>query len=183
MQNNMRESSKAALGGIVSALSIVIMLITYVSPLLVYTAPPFAGLLLIIIVNEMNRKWAFGTYAAVSLLSLFLIADKESAVFYTFFFGYYPVIHSLLNEKIHFKVVRIIIKFVIFNVAVAGAVLVCKFLFNIDYDEFSEYSVVALAGVGILIDLLLLFYDILLNKIELLYKLKLHKRIRKLFRN
>ena len=78
----MRESSKAALGGIVSALAVIAMLVTYLSPLLVYTAPPLAGILLILIVNEIGYRWAFGTYVSISLLSVFLIADKESAVFY-----------------------------------------------------------------------------------------------------
>ena len=96
----MRESSKAALGGIVAALAVVVMLATYISPLLVYTAPPFAGLLLIFIIKEIGYSWAFGTYAAVSLLSVFVIADKESAVFFTFFFGFYPILRSFLCKKI-----------------------------------------------------------------------------------
>jgi len=87
----MRESSKAALCGIVAALAVVIMMITYISPVLVYTAPPFAGLILLLIVNEVSFSRAVGTYFAVSLLSLFLIADKEAATFFTCFFGFYPI--------------------------------------------------------------------------------------------
>ena len=63
----MKESSKAALGGIVSALAVVVMLCTYISPLLVYTAPPFAGVLLLLIVNELGYKWSLGTFFAISL--------------------------------------------------------------------------------------------------------------------
>ncbi len=64
----MRESSKAALGGIIAALSVSMMLLTYLSPLLVYTAPVLAGLLLLIIVNEIGYRWAIGTYAAIGML-------------------------------------------------------------------------------------------------------------------
>ena len=74
------------------------MLITYFSPLLVYTAPPFAGILLIVIVNEIGYRWALGTYVAISLLSVFLIADKESAVYFTMFFGYYPILKLLMEN-------------------------------------------------------------------------------------
>ena len=52
----MRESSKAALGGIIAALSVSIMLLTYISPLLVYTVPVISGLLLLIIVTEIGYK-------------------------------------------------------------------------------------------------------------------------------
>ena len=60
----MRESSKAALCGMVAALAVVIMMITYISPVLVYTAPPFAGLILLLIVNEVGFSRAVGTYFA-----------------------------------------------------------------------------------------------------------------------
>ena len=71
----MRESSKAALCGIVAALAVVIMMITYISPVLVYTAPPFAGLILLLIVNEVSFSRAVGTYFAVSLLSFINITS------------------------------------------------------------------------------------------------------------
>ena len=96
----MRESTKAALGGIVSALAVIVMLVTYLSPLLVYTAPPFAGILLILIVNELGNKWAVGTYVSISLLSIFFIADKESAVFFTMFFGYYPILKLWMDAHL-----------------------------------------------------------------------------------
>ena len=107
----MRESTKASLGGIIAALSIVIMLLTYVSPLLVYTAPPFAGILLLIIINELGFRWSAATFAAVSLLSVFIIADKEAAVFYTMFFGYYPILVTVINKAVKNKLVNFVIKF------------------------------------------------------------------------
>lgn len=177
----MRESSKAALGGIISALSVIIMLITYLSPLLVYTAPPFAGLLLIIIVNELNKKWAFGTYISVSLLSLFLIADKESAVFYTFFFGYYPVLHIIFEEKIKSRLLKSVIKLIIFNTSILSAVIVCQYIFNISYDDFNELGKYSYVIFIVLINFLLLFYDILLKKMQILYKIKLQPKIKKIF--
>ena len=177
----MRESTKAAFGGIISALSVIIMLITYLSPMLVYTAPPFAGLLLIIIVNELNKKWAFGTYVSVSLLSLFLIADKESAVFYTFFFGYYPVLHIIFEEKIRNRLLKIILKLIIFNTSVFAAVMVCQYIFNISYDDFNDLGKYSYIIFILLINILLLFYDILLKKMQILYKIKFRPKIKKIF--
>ena len=179
----MRESSKAALGGIISALAIVVMLITYFSPLLVYTAPPFAGLLLIVIVNEMGYKWALGTYAAVSLLSVFLIADKESAVYFTMFFGYYPILKLFLDSRVRFRLLRVALKVLIFNVSIAASVLICVFVFHIPYDDLTDKGYVMLAVFWALLNVLLYLFDRLVGGLQVFYQKKLGKRIRKIFRH
>ena len=120
----MKQSAKAAIGGIVSSLAIVIMLCTYISPLLVYTAPPFAGLLLILSVNEVGYKWAFGTYVSISILSLLFIADKESAVFFSMFFGYFPILTLYLEKRIRWFIVKFLIKLLIFNISCIGSVMI-----------------------------------------------------------
>ena len=87
-----KNSTKTAIGGIIAALSIVLMLLTSAIPTLTYAIPAIAGLLLVIIVIEVNKKWAFGVYFVVGVLSMLLVADKEAAVMYVMFFGYYPII-------------------------------------------------------------------------------------------
>ena len=124
----MRESAKAALGGIIAALSVSIMLITYISPVLVYTAPVFAGMFLLIIVEEIGYRWALGTFAAVSLLSVFMIADKEAAVFYTMLFGYYPILREFICGKLTRKTLLFFIKLIIFNSALFSAIAICATL-------------------------------------------------------
>ncbi|MBR6701939.1 MAG: hypothetical protein IKI78_02220, partial [Clostridia bacterium] len=95
----MKQSSKCAIGGIVASLSLVLMISVAVVPFLTYALPAIAGAMMIFAVIEINRKWAFGIYAAVSILGLFLVPDKEVAVMYLAFFGYYPIIKSLLESK------------------------------------------------------------------------------------
>lgn len=179
----MRESSKAALGGIIAALSIVIMLVTYVSPLLVYTAPPFAGLLLIVIVYEMGYGWAFGTYAAVSLLSVFMIADKEAALFFTMFFGYYPLLREWMHKKIKNSALCYLPEILIFNVMTIGAGLIGAFFFNVDYSELTEGGRAFLILFWVLMNVVFFVYDFLVDRLVKLYVNKIQKRIRGLFRN
>lgn len=177
----MKESSKAAIGGIVSALSVVIMLCTYISPLLVYTAPPFAGLLLILIVNELGYKWAAGTYVTISILSIFVIADKESAVFFTLLFGYYPILSLFLDNKMKIKPLRKILKLIIFNSACISSILMCMFVFNITYDDLFDGGVILAVIFALLLNILFFSYDTLVSKMHILYKLKFQKKFRKLF--
>ena len=179
----MRESSKAALGGIISALAVVVMLVTYLSPLLVYTAPPFAGILLIVIVNELGYQWAVGTYVSISLLSVFFIADKEAAVFFTMFFGYYPILKIWMDGKLRSRFLRIVLKFLIFNASVAAAVALCIFVFHIPYDDFTEGGYVMLGVFWAMLNSLLVVYDFLITGLQNMYLRKFRKRIHRIFRH
>ena len=178
----MRESSKAALGGIIAALSVCIMLLTYISPILVYTAPVFAGLLLLVIVAEMGYYWGVGTYAAVSILSVFIIADKEAAVFYTVLFGYYPILREYINGKIKNRILLFVIKLFVFNLALVSSVAVCNYVFHIDYSEFSGGGKILIAVFLVLMNVVLFLYDLLIAKFTVLYRTKLHKKIIKMFK-
>lgn len=179
----MRESSKAALCGIVAALAVVIMMITYVSPVLVYTAPPFAGLILLLIVNEVGFSRAVGTYFAVSLLSLFLIADKEAATFFTCFFGFYPILRIFLDKKIKFKSVKWIIKVLVFNLSLLSSVCVSMYIFNIDYSDFTDGGKYMTYLFFIMMNIVFVLFDFLIAKLQILYFLRLQKRFRKLFKH
>ncbi|MCH5197911.1 MAG: hypothetical protein J1E34_03295 [Oscillospiraceae bacterium] len=178
----MRESSKSALGGIIAALAVSIMLITYISPFLVYTAPPFAGILLIIIVAEIGYKWAIGTYTAISLLSLFLIADKEAAVFFVMLFGYYPILREFLYSKLKNKIVLTLLKIFIFNLSLFVSICISNYVFGIDYSEFSSGGLIMVLLFALAMNAILFLYDFLIAKVSLLYKSSLQKKIRKLFK-
>ncbi len=179
----MRESSKAALGGIIAALSVCIMLATYISPLLVYTAPPFAGLLLIFIIKEIGYSWALGTYAAVSFLTIFVVADKESAVFFTFFFGYYPILRTFLCEKIKLRPLSFLAGFTVFNISLLFSVLLCSKVFGIDYSEFTEGGRITVLLFIAMMNVVFIVYDYLFLKLNVFYDRMLSEKVKKLFRH
>ena len=135
----MKQSSKTAFGGILTALSVVLMFLTGVIPFLTFALPALAGALLILIVMEIGSKWALCVYAAVSILSLLVVADKEAAMMYAAFFGYYPVIKSFLESKLP-RVFEWIVKFLIFNAAMVLAYLVIIFVFGMPLDEMEEFG-------------------------------------------
>ena len=99
-KDSFQNTSKTALGGIVAALSVATMFLTAVIPTLTYALPAVAGVLLVVMVIDVGKKWAFGVYAAVSLLSLLVLPDKEAAVLYVFFFGLYPIFKSVLAARL-----------------------------------------------------------------------------------
>ncbi|MBR1810505.1 MAG: hypothetical protein IJ766_02495 [Clostridia bacterium] len=177
----MRKSTKTALGGIIAALSLVLMLLTSVIPFLSYALPALAGVSLMIMVMEIDRKWAFAAYATISMLSLFLLADKEAAVMYAAFFGYYPILKSVLEEKLN-RVAGFIIKLLVFNAAVAVAIIITTFVFKIPLDgldDFGKYSIPILIGLA---ELTFVIYDYALSRFVILYMRYFRKYVRRIFK-
>ena len=97
----MKQSSKCALGGLVAALSLVMMISVAIIPFLTYALPAAAGMLIVFMVVETDKKWAFGVYCTVAILGMLLVPDKEVAVMYLAFFGYYPIIKAAFESKLN----------------------------------------------------------------------------------
>lgn len=177
MKRNIK-SKYVAFGGMITALSICLMMLTGVIPVLIYSTPIIVGLFLILMVIEMGKKWAFAVYVAVSVLSLLFVAQKESAIIYVAFFGYYPILKPIL-ESIKSRLIEWILKFLIFNAAMVGAYFVLINFFGIDIssEKFSFQIVVTVLLV--LGNVLFLLYDIVFTRLVSVYMKLLSKRIRK----
>jgi len=96
----LKTTFKVTISGVLSALSLVFMMLTSLVPLGTFAFPCMAGIVLMVIVVEAGHKWAWGAFICVSLLSLFLAGDKEAVVYYIMFFGYYPIIKGAIEGKI-----------------------------------------------------------------------------------
>lgn len=177
----MKQSSKCAVGGIVSALSLVLMISVAIIPFLTYALPAVASVLITFVVLEIDKKWAFGVYCAVSILGFLLVGDKEVAMMYIAFFGYYPIIKAILESKIP-AVAGWILKIVLFNASIAAAYVMMIKLMGVTVDEINEYGMIAvpvLLGMG---SLAFIMYDIALSKIIALYNLKWRKLFKRYFK-
>ena len=80
-----------AFGGIMAALSLVLMLLTAVIPVMDSGLPAICGFLTTLVVIECGEKFAGVCYGAVAILSLVLVPSKESAILYLILFGWYPI--------------------------------------------------------------------------------------------
>ena len=136
----MKDSFRVAFCGLVTALSLVLMISTSIIPVATYAFPCFAGIMLVAVVIEFGERWALAAYAAVSLLSLFLAGDKEAVVYFIAFLGFYPILKSYI-ERLSSKVLQMVIKYSVFTFCMIGAFLVCKFLLAIPDEEFNVFGV------------------------------------------
>lgn len=182
LMNKIKEKSvKASFGGITAALSVIIMAVFGSFPSMTYAAPVICGIFIIVAVIEFNSKFAFALYSAVSVLALFVVPNKEAAVFYALFFGIYPILKGFIESRTK-GVLSWIIKYVIFNIAITVAYLICSMLLNISYDEigaFGKFTLLFLWGSG---NVAFLIYDIAFTRIVSLYVYKWQKYVKRLLK-
>ncbi|MBQ9166597.1 MAG: hypothetical protein IJX71_06730, partial [Oscillospiraceae bacterium] len=88
----MKETRKLALGGMMAALSIVILMVGASIGIGTYAAPMLAAPLLSPVGRAMGKKYHVLLWIAVSLLSFLLVADVEQNLMYLCLFGLYPII-------------------------------------------------------------------------------------------
>lgn len=179
--NSGKTSSKIALCGILTALSMVALIITGFMGVLTYAAPMIAGGVLIIPVREYGKGTAFTMFAAVSLLGLILIPDKEMALFYVLLFGHYPIIQPFLNG-INKKLPRVLLKALVFNLGAALSVLLAKLLFGIPIFDPDKPIWLLAAGYLVIANICFALYDSALLGFYTLYDVRLAPLLGKLFK-
>ena len=112
----MKKTRCTTLSGMISALSVVIMLLTNIMPSMMYVIPIVTGVIVFAVNEVLGRNWALGVFFTTGLISSILLADKEVALNYILFFGYYPIVKEKL-EKLP-RGVAWALKLAVFNIAV-----------------------------------------------------------------
>ena len=174
----MRTSLKISIGGVTAALSLALMFLTALIPFGTYAFPCFAGILLIVIVIEAGFGYAFSVFAAVGILSFLLVTDKEAALMYAVFFGWYPVVKSLI-ERLKSKTAQYMIKFSVFNVCMIAAFFIAVKLLGIPEDSYYIFGLSIPWLFLVLGNVYFIIYDLCVTKLVTIYLLKWHKKLNK----
>ena len=175
----MKKSGKIALCGIFGALAVVIMLTAYF-PYATYAIPAVAGMLFAVINIEAGAKWAFGAYASAAIITL-IFCEKESAMIFVFFFGYYPILKGIIEGK-NFGVLEKVIKHIIFSLTMVAAYVIIVNVFGIPLDETGEFGKWFSLVFLLLGNVVFYIYDIGLTRVIMLYINRYHTKISKLFK-
>lgn len=175
-------SYNVALSGIVAALGIFLMFLVGFIPIGQYIFPAIAGMLIWVVKSQINTKWAFMCYGATAILALIVTPDIEAKAMFVMFFGYYPIVRSLIHEKFKHFVTRWGLKLALFNVT---TIITYYFLFNVlgmaelvkEMQEYGKYSMLILLALGNLSLICMDFcMEILFEAYEKLLKPKLARR-------
>ncbi len=176
----MKKTGKTAVGGVITALSVAAMFLTAILPFFTYVLPICAGMLMIIVNDELGRLWSLGVYFAVSALSLLVVADKEAALMYIAFFGYYPIIKGKI-EHLN-KVFAFVLKLLIFNSSVVFAYFLILKFFGFSGEEFNEFGKFTVPILLVLGNILFVLTDYILTLLTALYRKRFQSRLRKIFK-
>ena len=157
----------------------VFMLMSYF-PYFTYAVPAITGLLTMMLVIEINVKWAFAAYIAASVL-VFIFAEPESKLMYICLFGYYPIVKALI-ERINKPVIEWILKLAVFNVAAIMIYAVFAGMFGVSIDDFStlgKYGAYIFLGFG---NAVFVLYDITVSRLSGTYIYRIHPKVKKLLK-
>ena len=177
----MKKSGKIALCGITIALSLVIMFISGLFPLTTYAAPALAGILLLCIVIEISRKYAFMVYIATCILSFLIIPNRESSVIYISLFGYYPMIRDFIYRSKN-NTIKYIIKFSIFNVSFFLIYFLIEKIFLIPHNAIENLGDYGVYIFIFLANLAFFLYDIVIDRLTFFYVNRIQPKLTKLFK-
>lgn len=87
-----KKSWAMAYCGMVAALCVALMLLGTIIPIAMFIAPAVAGFLIATVCVECGKRMAWTAYAAVSLLGILFVPDKEIALIFAVLLGYYPLV-------------------------------------------------------------------------------------------
>lgn len=174
------QTGRIAFCGLITALSVVVMLLSGVIPVMTLALPAIAGCFLISVVVEIDTKWASMVYAAASILSLLLAGDKEAALFYILFFGYYPILLALLG-RIRKPLLCWGAKLVSFNAAVFIEAVISIYVLDIPLEPVAFLGQFTIPVLWILLNIVFVLYDRSMNGLIVMYVRRLHPKIKKMF--
>lgn len=164
----MNKNFKVALGGVMAALSLVVMLLTGFIPIGTYACPALAGIFLTVIVIELGAKWAWAVFAVISILSLLFAGDKEAALYFVMFFGFYPILKARI-ESLAKKWPQRILKLAVFNASMVAAFFLALYVFSVPADEFVLFGIYIPWLFLIAGNLFFIVYDIAVTRLVILY--------------
>ena len=181
-QNNRRKSRQASIRmafcGVMTALSVSIMLAGGLIPIATYCAPMIAGVFLLPILMEFGEKTAWITFTATALLCLLMGNDKEASFFYIFV-GYYPIIKWRIDRGGKNRALRILMKLAVFSASILLMYWMLCYLMNMRAiaAEFEEMGVWLSLLFLAFFDICMLLYDRLLLPLVIIYAKRLRPRL------
>ena len=182
MKKQNRKSWTMAYCGMAAALCVALMLLGAVIPIAMFIAHALAGFLIATVCVECGRTMALTAYAAVSLLALLFVPDKEVALIFVFLLGYYPLAKPRF-DRIRPAVLRCVCKLLLCNAAVLamyGLLLVLIPAGSISQELRTTAWIVTLSTLA-MGNVAFLLYDRALHNLLMLYRLvwqpKLHRML------
>ena len=162
----------------IAALGSVVMLSGGLIPVFTYCSPLIASILLVSVLEEYSPAEAWMVWAVTAVLSLLIGIDKEASFFYVFL-GWYPIMKPAL-DRIPGRIVRLLIKTLIFLAAIGAMYAMICFVFQLSevLSSFSPVFWINLLFFAALV-LVMLLFDRTLAGLHRFYRMRIQNRVKK----
>lgn len=176
----MKASQRIAFCGMVSALATVVLVAT-VFPYATYALAALAGIVMIAAALELGTRYGLLCYAVTALLALLITPDPEAKLLFVLFFGYYPTLQLRLNLWQN-RILALVVKFAVFNVAVIASFFLSIYVMGIPKDSFTIAGVylpwvLLMAG-----NVVFAVFDVALTRVSALYRVRIHPVVKRMFK-
>ena len=173
----MRGTKKLTLSAMLVALGVIFLGIGALLEVLDISMAVIASLCVIIAIIEYGKGTPWMVYAAISVLSFLLIPNKLPSIFFTLFFGFYPILKEKLEKRK--PIVRWIFKELIFNVCLAAIMLIYFLLFFQGLSLNVPISLPWIIAIAVVLcEGIFILYDIALTRMITFYVIHLRKRLK-----
>ena len=180
-QKRKSKSWAMAYCGMAAALCVALMLLGTIIPIAMFIAPAVASFLIATVCVECGLTMAWTAYAAVSLLGLLFVPDKEIALIFAVLLGYYPLAKPWF-ERIRPAALRGLAKLALCNGAVLamyGLLLLLVPMGSVAQELRTTALAMSLLTLA-MGNVAFALYDRALRNMLLLYKLKWQPRLHKM---
>ena len=148
------------------------------------SAAALASFFCLFAVIEIKGIYPWLVFAVTGILSVILVPHTMGGWFYLLFFGYYPIVKDKL-EKLK-KPFAWTLKMLLLNGAVAFSIVIAGFLlyggnvYNAFMATFGEdgWGIYAAIGTYLLLNVTFVVYDIALNRLIVLYNVKIRNKFK-----
>ncbi len=168
------QTKKITISAMTAALAVVILLMAAVLPTGRIALVALAGLCMVPVVLSCRIPFAIGSFLLSGAIALLLSPMKGCAAAYLLFFGWYPIAKSPM-ERIKSRIAEWISKLLVFNAALAVAVLLFGQLMVSDL-ELPISAGWAAALLWLVANAAFILYDIAMSRIIFLYLNKFVKK-------
>ena len=172
-RGNSYSAKKLAVCAMLAALGVVLLSLGAIIEVIDLSMAAVASLLCIIAVIEYGGSAPWLVYGVTSILSLILM-PQTPAIFYTLFFGFYPILKEKFERKP--RLVSWVYKLITFNISLATVIVLAVFL--VLGTNNSLVNPLYIGIVAALAELVFVLYDMALTRLISFYIISIRRRFK-----
>ena len=177
----LNSSKKIVLCGLASALSTAIILMYQILPMGMYVFPAISGFIVLIMAIECGYSCGLEVFVITSILSIMFSGDKSASILFFILLGYYPILKLKIESmKKSNRLIKSIIKLIVFNVAIISEYWISITLFGLPEESLIWFGVYVPHVLLVMGNITFLLYDRCITVLIIIY---LHKIRNKIFSN